>query len=253
MRRYINIFSYTVPTYGFCISIAVVLCGALILYRARKVRLQFENMIILMAITLSAFLIGGSVTYFIVSYTPKQLLDFIINKDFSFMKNSGLVFYGGLIGGVVGALAASYILKLDRARLEYCIVPFVPLGHAIGRVGCILAGCCHGVSYNGIFAVYNGYANPPGMYFPIQVVESVLNMMLTIILLHFTRKIRKTYSVLLLYLISYSIIRFVLEFFRGDTIRGLACGLSTSQWISIVIFAMSLMSVFAKSLKNNHE
>ena len=66
-------------------------------------------------------------------------------------------------------------------------------------------------------------------------------MCLFIIILLTYKKYVGTYKTVAFYAVSYSLVRFVLEFYRGDTVRGILLGLSTSQWISIILFAISLI------------
>ena len=172
----------------------------------------------------------------------KELIGSIIKGDFSLLKNGGLVFYGGLIGGIIGAILSSRWQRIDIGKVEWCVVPVLPLGHAIGRIGCLLAGCCHGLEYAGPLAVNNLLIDTGKTYFPIQIVEAVLNLGIFMFLLWYKRRMRPTYYILCVYLFLYSILRFILEFFRGDLIRGSFLMLSTSQWISVMLFSVCIFA-----------
>lgn len=135
------------------------------------------------------------------------------------------------------------------------IVPAIPLAHAIGRIGCFLAGCCYGRIVDTPISVC--YRNPIGgapvgvPVFPIQLVESACNILVFVILLIYTRKRLKAGSVLFLYSILYGIERFCLEYFRADEIRGIFLGLSTSQWISIAMIIFGIVGfVLARRREN---
>ena len=84
--------------------------------------------------------------------------------------------------------------------------------------------------------------------FPTQIIEAVCNLVIFFILLATYKKWIGTYKTLGLYFILYSIVRFTLEFFRGDLIRGIYFGLSTSQWISIVLFVIGV-GIFIRNAK----
>ena len=86
--------------------------------------------------------------------------------------------------------------------------------------------------------------------FPTQIVESICNLLIFVILTITYKKYIGTYKTVGLYCILYSIVRFILEFFRGDLIRGIYLGLSTSQWISIALLILGLV-IFIKGEKNN--
>ncbi len=236
MYPYINFLGLNIPSYGLCMSMAIILCAILCINKSRKFGLKFEDMIIISATSVGTALLSGGILYIIVSYSFEEIYNYIKRGNFSFITNGGLVFYGGLIGGILGALISGKILKINIDILEKSIVSYIPLGHAIGRIGCLLAGCCHGFEYDGIFAVKNILNSAEKAYFPIQAVEAVLNVFIMVILLLHTKKERLKYNILYLYLMMYSIVRFSLEFFRGDEIRGGFLSLSTSQWISIFIF-----------------
>ena len=88
----------------------------------------------------------------------------------------------------------------------------------------------------------NKYSNVPiGVpLFPTQIVESICNLIIFIIILLTYKKCVGTYKTVAFYAVSYSLVRFILEFYRGDAVRGILLGLSTSQWISIILFAIGV-------------
>ncbi|MBE6700264.1 MAG: prolipoprotein diacylglyceryl transferase [Ruminococcaceae bacterium] len=242
MYPYIKIFDFSIPSYGLCLTVAILLCSFLYINKARNFGLKVEDLIIVTAISVGTGLLFGGVLYIIVTYSIEDLFYFIKNGDLSFIKNTGLVFFGGLIGGIIGAIISAKMLKIKIEVLEKCVVPYIPLGHSIGRIGCLMAGCCYGFEYNGFLAVKNSF-HPENTYFPTQAVESALNIIIMLFLLLYTKKGRAKYNVLCTYLIMYSTIRFSLEFLRGDEIRGVYFDLSTAQWISIIIFLFVLLKI----------
>lgn len=247
MSQYLNIGIIRISSYGLFMTVGVFLCAYIIFLRAKNKGIKSEEIIIVMATTIGSALFGAGILYTFISYSIKELLSLVLNGNFTVFLNGGLVFYGGLIGGILGALISTKIQNLNETIVETSIVPILPLGHAIGRVGCLFAGCCHGFEYDGIFAVKNLLLSQEKTYFPIQLVESGINIVIMLFLLRYSRKNHKPYNILCVYLILYSICRFVLEFFRGDLIRGVFFMLSTSQWISILIFCAAYL--FCK-LKN---
>ncbi len=84
---------------------------------------------------------------------------------------------------------------------------------------------------------HNDYVNGLGSVsrFPVQLLEALINLILFIILFLYAKKPRKDGSLLGIYLICYSLLRFSLEFLRGDVERGILLGISTSQWISLLL------------------
>jgi len=247
---YIHFVGITIPSYGFCMAISIMLCGFLYINKSRKLGLFFDDMIIIAAVSVGVGILSGGLLYIFVTYSPEELFNYIKSGNFLFITNVGLVFYGGLIGGILGAIISSKILKVQIELVEKCTVPYIPLGHSIGRIGCLMAGCCYGFEYNGIFAVTNSYIFSGRTYFPIQLVEALLNLMIMLFLLLYTKRNHSKYSVLYCYLIMYTVMRFCLECFRGDEIRGGFMMLSTSQWISILIFLFCIISKYLFAIKD---
>lgn len=158
-----------------------------------------------------------------------------------FWMGGGFVFYGGLIFGLIFYFLYSHVFKKFDLKNSALLLPGLILGHAIGRIGCFLAGCCYGTRSHVAWAVeFNGE-----LRHPVQMYEALALFFLgTIILLQL--KYKKSNSIIVsTYLISYSMIRFILEFFRGDDIRGILVGvLSSSQFISIGIFLLGIITFF---------
>ena len=149
-------------------------------------------------------------------------------------------------------------LWLCQAKMKICVPDYVeccigclPLGHAFGRVGCFLVGCCYGHPYDGIFAVTYTRSQfaPNGVsLFPVQLLEAVLEFLIGIFLLAVGKK-WKGMTGLYWYLALYAVCRFLLEFLRADAERGIVAGLSTSQILSI---ALGLTAICLLVWQKNH-
>ncbi len=250
MYPYIKIFRFCIPSYGACICLAFFVCAACIFIRSRKMHLDFNDLLIIFATAVGCGMLGGSLLYIFVTYDLKTIYQQIITGNFLFFEKQGTVFYGGLIGGTLGVTFVAKLLKIKVETLEACAVPYIPLGHAIGRIGCLLAGCCYGFPYQGVFAVSTRFESEYKTFFPIQGVEAAANLVIMGALLRYTKHKRSTYSVLCAYLLMYACLRFILEFFRGDDIRGEFVTFSTSQWISLAVFMFSLIRLRKSAFKN---
>jgi phosphatidylglycerol:prolipoprotein diacylglycerol transferase len=164
------------------------------------------------------------------------------------LARSGGVFYGGLIAAV---LAAFWYLRRHKMPVWVTCDVFAPgiaLGHAIGRVGCLFAGCCFGrpttlpwgIVFSDPFAAsYVG--TPLGVHLhPTQLYEAGAELAILALLLAVERRGRpfagRTFW---FYTLLYGVSRFVIEYFRGDE-RGMLLGLSTSQFISVVLVPLSV-------------
>jgi len=142
------------------------------------------------------------------------------------------------------------VVLLARKRKEPLLafadltITALPLGHAVGRVGCFLNGCCFGKVSTLPWAVHLHGADRQ----PVQLYEALLNFCLYLILLKIYFSKTRDGVVLAGYLMSYSVIRFVLEFFRGDERAGLLF-FSYAQWFSILFFVIGVFLVMR--LPNN--
>ncbi|MBE7037251.1 MAG: prolipoprotein diacylglyceryl transferase [Ruminococcaceae bacterium] len=236
MCTFFNIFGLKISSYGVCMLIGLYLTCFLAITRAGKRGVSKVDMLGVLASIFGIVIFGAGFLYVLVTYTPAQIWDYIKRLDFSFA--DGLVFYGGLISGILGTPFFCKLFKVNFCDLEASVVPYIPLGHAVGRVGCLLAGCCYGREYDGPFAVHNYLLSMDKTYFPVQGLESLFLLGIMCVLLFYAQKERKNFNIMALYLILYAIARFLLELFRGDAVRGAFWGLSTSQWISIGMFTV---------------
>lgn len=163
------------------------------------------------------------------------------------IKQTGIVYYGGLIGFI---MSYSFIRKLfheDRYILDV-LATCIPLFHAISRIGCFTGGCCYGVESKSCFAiryktrVFNDIVTVNRI--PIQLIEATINFIMFLYLFHLIKNENwKRKHILRQYLAIYSIVRFFIEFFRGDSARGVVCGISFSQIISVIIWIYLLIII----------
>lgn len=179
-------------------------------------------------------LAGGKILY-IITILRKIVEDPSILK---YTLSSGMVFYGGLIGGIVGGYLYTRQYKVDFFKMADSITLGLPVGHIFGRLGCFAAGCCYGKPYDGIFAVIypkESLSAPAGIpLHPVQIYEAVYNVFVFIVLLILKRRSKEGKGLVLwTYLLLYGIGRFYMETLRYDAERGFLWIFSTSQWISI--------------------
>jgi phosphatidylglycerol:prolipoprotein diacylglycerol transferase len=169
--------------------------------------------------------------------------------DFFKIWQGGLVFFGGLIAAVATILGYLCWKKQRILPVLDVLAPALALGHAFGRVGCVLHGCCYGVVLKNQQAWY-GLTYPDGSppcsvapagtrFLPIQLIESANLLAVFVILTLFFKRRKAAGQVTALYLVLYALARFVDEFWRGDAKDPSA--LSTAQWISVALFFAGLL------------
>jgi phosphatidylglycerol:prolipoprotein diacylglycerol transferase len=161
----------------------------------------------------------------------------------NFWLGGGFVFYGGLIFGLVAFLLYSLVFKKFPFVHTKFLAPGLAIGHGIGRLGCFLTGCCYGSQCDLPWAIHlHGEFRHP-----VQLYEAAGLFFIAWLAMKWIRKNKSGFYVFTRYLLAYSILRFFVECFRGDLIRGvLGLNLSTSQWVSISLFSIILIAVFLK-------
>ena len=210
----------TLHTYGLLMAVGVGL-GMWFLYaQAGKQGLDAPKLLDATFYTIIVSLIGAKLILFIGSFSyymtyPRELFS---------LARSGGVFQGGLTFGVVFALSYFHKKKLPTWQVADILVPALALGHGFGRIGCFAAGCCYGSACELPWrAIYkNPYAHdltgiPLNVALhPVQIYEAALNFLNFVVLYLVLKKKSFHGQVFSLYIINYSIIRFITEYFRGD-------------------------------------
>lgn len=188
----------------------------------------------------------GSKLLFAITQIYRLFGNFTIKNLLYLVINSGFVFYGGLIGAILFVTLYSKKSKFNLRKIYNFAIPAIPLFHVFGRLGCLFAGCCYGkVAAWGVHIHTDEY-----LHIPVQLYESIFNLFLFVFLLIREKEKQKEVNLLSEYLICYSVFRFIIEFFRGDVIRGILLIFSTSQWISIIIFIIVISKFLFIRLKH---
>jgi phosphatidylglycerol:prolipoprotein diacylglycerol transferase len=242
----------TIYSYGVLLAAAYLLGLRLAMARAKSRGMDPTRALDLGIYIIISALVGAKLLLLVVDFNqftrdPAALLS---------LARSGGVFYGGLI---LAVLVAIWYMRRHRMPLwTTCDVfaPGIALGHAVGRLGCLAAGCCYGRPTSVPWAIT--FTNPEAAanvgtplnvpLHPTQLYESGAEFVILALLLA-TENTGRTFSgrTFWLYMLLYGISRFVLEFFRGDP-RGVVFGaISTSQFISLLIVPVSLVFLYRLS------
>lgn len=246
---YNDIFSigpFTMHMYGLMIAIGIIAAYLTAERRAKKQGLDSEKIFDFVIWCLIFGFLGSKILY-CLTILPQILKDpQIIIRSFG----DGWVVYGGILGGILGAYLFCRKHKLEIWKYFDLGLPSVALAQAIGRLGCFFAGCCYGTETKAWFGITfhnSDFAPNEVSLVPTQLISSGLDFLLFGLLLWVHKRQKKDGQVTALYLILYSAGRFILEFFRGDLIRGNVGTLSTSQFISIFTFAAGLILLWIRS------
>jgi phosphatidylglycerol---prolipoprotein diacylglyceryl transferase len=235
---------WPISTYGVLLATAFILGLWVTAKMAERDGLPRERIYDLGLYILAAALIGSKVLMVITEWKD---YDGDWKRAFSFdILRSGGVFYGGLISAVLVSILLMRRYRLPWRKTADAFAPGIVLGHAIGRLGCFSAGCCWGrptTSWIGVHftAKASELTGVPidSALVPTQLIEAAANLVIFGILLFVRRRRTFDGQVIFTYLILYSIARFTIEFWRADW-RGYVFGLSTSQFISVILFVVGV-------------
>jgi len=227
--------------YGLMIGIGFLLGIMLAARRAKKEGLDPERILDMGVYLLLAAIVGSRVFYVLTTWQ-----EFADNPlDIFAIWKGGLVFYGGLIAAVPVGIWYMRKHSLPVWKTADIMAPSIALGQAFGRLGCFFAGCCYGAPCDGPLCLtfHDPHSlAPQGMpLFPTQLMESGGNFLIFGALLLLRRYKKFDGQLFWLYVPFYAVLRFIIEFYRGDAARGVYFNglVSTSQIIAIVMLGLS--------------
>ena len=225
---------FTIHGYGLMIGIGIIAAYFLAEKRAPGKGLSPDAVFTITIWAATGGILGAKILYLITMAGKIAEDPGIFLRELA----SGFVVYGGIIGGIFSGWLCCRIHRFPFLKYFDLVMPSIALAQGFGRIGCLLAGCCYGRPWDGFPALVFTHSDfaPNGVrLFPTQPVYSLLNFIHCFILVRISGKLRYPGRTAALYLIFYSAGRFVMEYFRGDEIRGTVGALSTSQFISLFI------------------
>jgi phosphatidylglycerol:prolipoprotein diacylglycerol transferase len=250
MFPYFTLFGRDIGLYSLMILCGIFSSGIYACFIAKKFDYDYSDLIIFLLFVSIGVIIGSHLLYAIVNYNNVIYIFENIKKINTFEKLfnvlnylfGGSVFYGGLSSGII----VGYIISKNNCKYRNFFdigVTSIPLFHFFGRIGCFLGGCCYGIeSKIGFIYTINPIVEANGVRrFPIQIVEAIFNIALFFLLAYLLRQKKVKGRLIYVYLSIYAIGRFFIEFFRGDTYRGIWFSFSTSQIISVLIILILII------------
>jgi len=243
-----------IHSYGVMAMIGFLVGMAVARWRAKSVGVSADTVLDMGLYALFGGIVGSRLVYVL------QNADYYLNTsrpgwslaDLFKIWEGGLVFYGGFIGAFGVVIVMARLRKQRLLAILDILAPSVALGHAFGRIGCFLRGCCFGIPVGpdkwygvvfpkGALPYSEGIPNacsPGTPLFPVQIANSVNLLIIFVILSLFFKHRRGEGQVVALHAVIYSIHRFGMEFLRGDThAPGV---LSPAQWTSFLTFFIGL-------------
>ena len=229
-------------TYGLMMMLAVVVGVTIATRAAHLARMDVGAVIAAAGVTVAGAMAGSWLLFILVEWLRTGSAE-------AALRTGGLVFYGAPIGGALAFTVAARGLGLPVLRTLDLAIPGVPAAHAMGRIGCFLAGCCFGKPWDGPWAVVYRHPAAPATTtmpvgahrHPVPLYESLALLTLALVLLLWPKKKTGDGRWVGAYLVGYAVIRSLMETLRGDLVRGHVAGvISTSQLISIAMGAVGI-------------
>ena len=237
---------FTLHTYGVLVAAGVLLGLWLARRQAARRGLdpdRFWNLGIYMVL---AALVGAKLWLVVVDWKyyvehPREIISFSTLL-------AGGVFYGGFLTAAAVAVLYARRFRLRFLSLADIYAAPLALGHAIGRLGCLAAGCCYGKPTVAAWGIRfsDPYAHtlvgtPLGIpLHPTQLYEAMAEFLILVVLLWLSRGQRFTGQLFATYAVLYGLTRGTIEFFRGDPERTLFAGgaFSLMQAVSVALIVL---------------
>lgn len=241
--KLISIGNFSLPTYGVLTAIAFLVALWVVGRLAVRSGLNKEH-IINLGIYCALFGLLGAKILMIVFDLPSFIAHPGEIFSFATLQAAG-VFQGGLVLAVVFAYYYAKRHNLPWLATADVFAPGIAIGHAIGRLGCLAAGCCYGIACSEPWAIT--FRNPEAttgvpLYQPLhptQIYESLAEAAIFAFLMWRFSKPHRPGVIIGLYLVVSSVFRFVIEFYRYHE-QALPFGLplSITQWISLGLIVL---------------
>lgn len=244
---------FQIPSYGVLVALGVV-AGLLALKRRADRRGLDGAVLVDVALWLVIWALVGAKGLLILVELPRYLAD---PASAVGVLRAGGVFLGGFIAAVIAGVVLFRRHHLAPLATMDAVIPSVALGHAVGRVGCLLAGCCWGGACDLPWAVI--YTDPVAAtnvgtplhvaLHPFPAYAALFNLGLWGLLEWLYARHLEPGRVFATYLMVYGAGRFLLEWTRGDASRGfiLSGALSTSQAIALGMMTLGVLLQFVIS------
>ena len=237
-----SIFGVGVDLYTICFLVGIIACLIFTIIAMKKCGYSNSARDTIILIGILAIVSG---LLFAVLF--QAFYNLIAGKGFKF---EGMTFIGGLIGGVIAFLGIYFLyvyainphlkedsfFKSDMNKGVWYLLRIAPISitiaHGFGRIGCSFAGCCYGETTTEWYGIWNDYLHAKTV--PIQLFEAAFLFLLSALMIVLLFKFNFKYN-MSLYLVSYGIWRFIIEYFRADYRGNFIPGLSPSQFWSIIM------------------
>ena len=248
---FIHIGSFAIHTYGVLVAIGFLAGLSVAAARAKKVGLPPDQIGDIGVWLIVAGMAGGKLFHIVFFWD-----DFMAGWRAEGLKSlrEGFVFYGGFIGASLATVLYARRKRLPLWRIADVLAPGVALGHMFGRLGCFFNGCCFGKTCTLPWAVV--FPKPHIMagipVHPTELYEAAGNLLIFLGLIAWSRHKRFDGQIWWLYVLAYGVLRFVVEFFRGDYAEYYFGRFTLGHAIATGMIALAIVALAVSSRRADH-
>ena len=243
MNQYFTIFGHQVYAYGVMVVLAIAVATLTFFMLGTKYAKFIDSIEFLFYAAINA-IVSAKIVFFI-SAIPDIIADPLYLHACLF--EGGFNYTAGLVAALITGFVMCKRRDMSLPRVMSAFVISICIGHAILKIGCLYNGCCYGWAHDGAFSM-----DVPGVgkMFAMPMIESLASLgLFTALFILFMKTSYKEESIVHLYfMVIYPVIKFVLEFFRGDAVRGVYI-LSVAQWLCIAMFIVGAVMLLPHILK----
>jgi phosphatidylglycerol:prolipoprotein diacylglycerol transferase len=227
---------FTIYSYGIMLVMAFLVSVSLACKKAAKLNINPDKIFNLAFFSFLSGIVGARIFYVVENFgyyakNPAEIIK---------LQHGGLSWFGGLALGALFAFLYVKKNKLGAYKVLDLLAPFIALAQAIGRIGCLLNGCCYGKesAFGIYFPVHNKTLIPTQLY------STLLLLAIFIFLRYLQERPRRGGEIVFTYLLLYSLNRFFIEFWRADNPQ-VFMHLTLFQIISLILFCVALAKLIA--------
>lgn len=222
--------------YGILVSFGAVLSGFLLYALSRRSSVSFSDTIRFTSITMFGGYVGARLLF--------QIQEIVFGRlDSLSLSERGHMFYGFYFGGLLFSPMAAKLLRLDWSRMINFCIPAWAAVQVFGRLGCFTTGCCSGREITLPWAVCRRVVSGDGSMHcvdPVQLYDAAVTLIIVILLVWFRNCRVLRDRTFLVYSLSYSLMRLVVDNFRDNSRVTVVFGLSVSQILSVGVIIVAL-------------
>jgi phosphatidylglycerol:prolipoprotein diacylglycerol transferase len=229
--------SFVVYWYGVFVATGIIVASLIFQSQARKKGYSDDVSGQIILFTIIAGIIGARLVHVLsyFHYYARNPVEIIM------IRNGGLAIQGGILFGIFGLIFAAKRAKVNVLQTFDMVAMVVPVGQAIGRIGCLFHGCCYGKPTDKWFAIKFPFLDTP--VHPTEIYYFFGDLLIFFILYLFSKDKHQDGEIAAWYFIFFGSLRYWVDYFRGDLIRG-SLGFYPTQIYGIICFLIGALWIF---------